>query len=222
MSKKDVIDAIEVKTPCGESWHEMQGNEKVRFCSHCSKDVNNISEMTRKEALRLVRRSEGRLCIRYIKDPKTGRPLFSENLHKITRRATGLAAGVMTATISLSTAAYAQGGMRAPRPETDARQNVNADREKPDRQAEARSTGKISGTVTDSLGAVVVGTEVSLFDEKTGTKTQTTTANGEGIYQFEGIPEGFYKLEFTSPGLRNILLPRLRSPVTVLRNARAS
>jgi hypothetical protein len=50
MSKKKVIDAIEVKSPCSESWDEMQGNDQVRFCSHCAKSVNNLSEMTRREA----------------------------------------------------------------------------------------------------------------------------------------------------------------------------
>lgn len=60
MSKKKLIDAIEVKNPCSESWEDMRGTASIRFCSHCAHSVNNLSGMTRKEAMRLVRRSEGR------------------------------------------------------------------------------------------------------------------------------------------------------------------
>ena len=95
MPKKSFIEAVEVKKPCSESWDEMTGNQKVRFCSHCSKSVNNISEMTRKEAMRLVRRSEGRLCVRYEVHPKTNAPIFSERLSQIARQ-TGVAAGVLS------------------------------------------------------------------------------------------------------------------------------
>jgi hypothetical protein len=58
--------------------------------------------------MRLVRASNGELCIRYIANPETRRPIFADQLFQITRRAPGLAAGVMTASIALSTAAYAQ------------------------------------------------------------------------------------------------------------------
>src|SRR4051812_30007092 len=108
MSKKSFIDSVEVSSPCTKNWNEMAGNDRVRFCSHCSKNVNNLSEMTRKEALRFVRSSEGRICVRYIPDPITRRPMFAEQLLQIARRAPGLAAGVMTASMSISTATYAQ------------------------------------------------------------------------------------------------------------------
>ncbi|MEP6788228.1 MAG: ankyrin repeat domain-containing protein [Acidobacteriota bacterium] len=74
--------------------------------------------MTRKEAMRFVRASGGGICIRYVKDPVTNRPLFADHLFQVTRRAPGLAAGVMTASIALSTAAYAQEGQRPASPPT--------------------------------------------------------------------------------------------------------
>ena len=106
MPKKSFIDAIEVKKPCSENWDEMTGNEKVRFCSHCSKSVNNISEMSRKEAMRLVRRSEGRLCVRYEVHPKTHLPVFSAKFGRIARQ-TGVAAGVLGASLALANGVYA-------------------------------------------------------------------------------------------------------------------
>ena len=85
MSKKSVLESMRVNSPCTEDWDQMTGNAKVRFCSHCAKDVNNISEMTPKEAVRLARRSNGNLCIRYKYDPVTKVPIFGGRLHQLTR-----------------------------------------------------------------------------------------------------------------------------------------
>src|SRR5215207_5216407 len=105
MQRKSFIDSIRVADPCTENWNEMTGNHRVRFCSHCAKDVNNISEMTRKEAARLVRKSGGRLCVRYRVDPKTSSPIFAERVASVARH--GLAAGVLGASL-LAAGAYAQ------------------------------------------------------------------------------------------------------------------
>src|SRR5687767_10178935 len=128
MKKPGFIDSVRVKDPCTQAWDEMVGNDKTRFCTHCAKDVNNLSAMTRKEALKLVRRSGGSLCIRYIQQPVTKAPVFADQLTQITRRRTPLmAAGVMTASLSLSALTYAQGGaMVVPRRETPAAVRVDA------------------------------------------------------------------------------------------------
>lgn len=193
MSKKDVINAIEVKSPCSESWDEMTGNDQIRFCSHCAKSVNNISEMKRKEALRLIRRSEGRICIRYIKDPKTSRPLYSENLYKIARRASGLAAGVMTASISLSTAAYAQGDMKEDPNAKRAR--TEASRDGTEKNVAAVGSGGIGGFVTDPNGAVIPAVPISLINEKSG-ETINAASDEQGRYEIKGVAAGKYRLRF--------------------------
>jgi ankyrin repeat protein len=107
MSKKSFIDSIEVKSPCSENWNEMKGSDKARFCGHCSFTVNNISALTRKQAMRLVRESSGRICVHYVKNPVDNKPIFADKLYQISRRA-GIAAGVLGASLSLSTLAYAQ------------------------------------------------------------------------------------------------------------------
>src|SRR5437868_7064475 len=43
----------------------MTGDERVRHCGQCRLNVYNISEMTRAEAEGLIRKHEGRLCVRY-------------------------------------------------------------------------------------------------------------------------------------------------------------
>ena len=54
MSNKSFSDSVKVTSPCTESWDQMQGTDKMRFCSHCTKHVNNLSKMTRKEAMKMV------------------------------------------------------------------------------------------------------------------------------------------------------------------------
>src|SRR4030095_8872297 len=108
MQKKSFVDSIRVANPCSEEWDQMTGNDRVRFCSHCAKDVNNISEMTPKEAVRLARASNGNICIRYKYDPVTKAPIFADRLHQISRRAPVLASGAMAASIAFSYTAFAQ------------------------------------------------------------------------------------------------------------------
>ena len=198
MSKKKLIDAIEVKSPCSESWDEMQGNDQVRFCGHCAKSVNNLSEMTRREAVRLVRASGGNLCIRYIKHPKTSKPLFAENLYRITRRAPGLAAGVITATISLSTAAYAQGGADTLIRPAAAAEKTNDDAHVT-RKPAGEANGRIFGVVSDANGAVIVSAKILLINEGTG-EVKDVSSNDAGVYEFSGLSAGNYRMKISANG----------------------
>lgn len=196
MSKKKLIDAIEVKSPCSENWAEMQGNDRVRFCSHCAKDVNNLSEMTRREAVRLVRASGGNLCIRYAKHPVTHKPFFAEQLHRITRRTTGLAAGVISATISLSSAAYAQGDNRAERaPVVVEKISI---REKAVSESE-RTNGVVSGTIRDSNNTPIPYAVVHIVEVATGAG-RGTAANEQGFYEIQALLPGTYKIEINGSG----------------------
>lgn len=194
MSKKSLLDSINVMSPCTESWDEMQGNDKFRFCSHCAKDVNNISEMTRKETMRLVRRSGGNLCVRYIKNPVTNRPVFVQNLYKITRRVPGLAAGVMTASIALSSAAYAQTDGSA----DPAIQIVD------ELKTEASGSG-ISGYVTDQNGALLPYALVTLLNAD-GYVIQAVNASAEGFYEFKDLGPGNYSLKIEAGGFTSATL----------------
>lgn len=198
MSKKSLIDSVEVKNPCSEDWNGMRGTDKVRFCSHCSKHVNNLSEMTRKEAMRLVRRSDGNLCIRYLQDPVSRRPLFAAPLLQISRRSPGIAAGVMSASIAFSGSAYAQESTPVPpappaieRPLNDTKLNETADA--------PRRPGRISGTIVDPKGAVIIGASVNVFSVDAA-RTATTETNENGEYKFESLEPGRYRLESQAPG----------------------
>src|SRR5688572_18593793 len=62
---KGFIADLEVASPCQALWHEMEGDERVRFCGACRQRVYNLSNLTRKQAEELILATEGRLCVRF-------------------------------------------------------------------------------------------------------------------------------------------------------------
>ena len=56
------IHDIRIATPCHASWSDMSGDEKVRHCRLCRKNVYNISAMTEAEAVALIVETEGDFC----------------------------------------------------------------------------------------------------------------------------------------------------------------
>lgn len=53
------LSEVRVASPCPARWEEMVGDDRVRFCSECRKNVYNLSVMTEAAALELVRSREG-------------------------------------------------------------------------------------------------------------------------------------------------------------------
>ena len=191
MSKITFLDSVDVGSPCSESWNEMQGNEQIRFCSHCVKDVHNLSEMTRKQARKIVAASNGSICVRYVRRPDGRIQTIKNTLHQITRQ-TGIAAGVLGASLSVSTLAYAQGEVR-----------VNANENTVAAQVENEKSdlpiGTLTGTITDPNGAVIAFALVTLMNEKTAFY-QSINSNQEGFYEFKDVPIGEYKLKVDAGG----------------------
>lgn len=190
MSKKSFIDSIEVKSPCSEDWNEMRGNHQVRFCSHCNLNVHNLSAMTRKEALKLVRKSKGRICVQYIQNPIDKKPIFGDKLYQITRRA-GIAAGVLGASLTLSTLSYAQGSSERLLNNAETQTEFVADEAKTDETESP--TAVVSGTVTDEHGVFAANVSVYLFDLATDESREEIT-NNDGFYEFKNVRQGNYKI----------------------------
>ena len=63
--------------------------------------------------------------------------------------------------------------------------------------AAQQSRGSLRGSITDELGAVIVGANVTLTDA-TGAQKKTTT-NGDGVYTFAGLAPGRYTLQAIAP-----------------------
>jgi hypothetical protein len=62
-------------------------------------------------------------------------------------------------------------------------------------------TGSITGSVTDSSGAVVGGAKVTLTNEGTGT-TLSTVTGADGVYDFSPVRIGSYRLETAASGFK--------------------
>jgi len=188
-----------INGPCEQSWEEMKGNDKARLCEHCEKDVNNISALTRKEALRLVRRSGGTICLRYYRNPKDNQPIFIERLQRIAAQSR-IGAGVLTASAALSTVANSQSVPTAPTSELSIvrlHQLTYFDPIEKEKDVEITTDdlGIVTGVVTDPKGAVVPYALVSLTNETSG-EYRVVTANFEGYYEFRNVPFGAYRMKF--------------------------
>lgn len=60
-----LLDGVRVASPCTAGWENMTGDERVRFCGDCKKNVYDLSQMTRAEAEDFVREHEAEgACIR--------------------------------------------------------------------------------------------------------------------------------------------------------------
>lgn len=60
-----VLDNIRVAAPCTARWDAMIGDDVVRHCVECKKNVYNLSGMTRDEAEAMILARDGELCVRY-------------------------------------------------------------------------------------------------------------------------------------------------------------
>ena len=209
MSKKSFLDSIRVKSPCSQSWKEMRGNDQVRFCEHCVKEVHNLSHFTRKDARRLIAESGGEICVQYVRRPDGRIETLKKQLHQITRQ-TGIAAGVLGTSLGASNLAYAQAPINTnlQEPETKIVSPIN-EYAKEEAKTEGGSDS-ISGTITDPNGAVIPNASVTISNEKTN-EIKTTAASDEGFYEFKNIAAGTYNLKIESPYFKTHLLTNIIS-----------
>jgi hypothetical protein len=59
-----MLDDVHIAAPCKASWEQMVGDEHVRFCGQCEKNVYNLSSLPREEAEALLAAKEGNMCVR--------------------------------------------------------------------------------------------------------------------------------------------------------------
>jgi hypothetical protein len=61
--KRVSLESLRVVTPCSVAWSSMKGDDAVRFCGQCRKNVYNVAQLSRAEAVALIERAEGRVCM---------------------------------------------------------------------------------------------------------------------------------------------------------------
>lgn len=197
MSPKHLLDQIEIVSPCSADWDSMKGNDQIRFCEHCNRNVNDLTQITHKQIKRLIAHSNGRFCVRYY--PGSGAPLparsIPQKVHQIGRRVSRIAAGAFTAALSLSsTVAQTQQPNRAnsANDELAIVGTVAAN--------EVRGlSGAITGSIYDPNGALIAGASISLANEKTNLSL-VTISDPQGEYKFESLEPGTYLLRVEAPG----------------------
>jgi hypothetical protein len=191
MSTDKSLRSITVTSPCLADWDQMTGNDQIRFCEHCNLKVHNISELTYSQAARLVARSQGRLCVRYYRDSQGAAitKQASRKLHQIGRRASRIAAGAFSATLSLATVAA----------QTSANFQSNSaysSQAQPDKPVFAST---LVGTIKDPNGAVIAGATISILNREANLSLYTSTSD-DGTFRFDGLVAGVYEVRVTAPG----------------------
>jgi hypothetical protein len=65
MRSLDILNNIQVASPCDADWKDMRGDDQVRHCLLCDRNVYNLSALTADDAVKLIEETEGRLCGRF-------------------------------------------------------------------------------------------------------------------------------------------------------------
>ena len=86
-----VLPNIRMANPCPADWNAMRGDDRVRACATCSKNVYNLSAMTRADAESLIVSKHGDLCAQYWQRAD-GTIILSDCTVQLTRRRRTLAA----------------------------------------------------------------------------------------------------------------------------------
>jgi len=116
-----MLDDVHIAAPCQASWDAMVGDEHVRFCGQCEKNVYNLSSLPREEAEALLAAKDGTMCIRLYRRTD-GTVLTSDcpvGVKKRRRRRTALAVvggGLMAAAaaVGMEHSQAQLGGQRPP------------------------------------------------------------------------------------------------------------
>jgi len=61
----DKLFAISLQYECPYKWSKMKGDDRVRRCGSCQKNVYNISKLSKADAVSLISENEGDLCVTF-------------------------------------------------------------------------------------------------------------------------------------------------------------
>lgn len=184
------IDAS-ITTPCTANWHEMKGDDRVRFCEHCQKQVHNFSALTPGEARTLVSQTSGRFCAMLARNRDGSLALQHSHWRRAAQRL-----------ITAATLGWASSTLAAQPPATAHTELVQL---RP-KEADAR----LAGMVIDITGAGVGGARVTLQAADANQQAFKTLTDEKGAFSFAVLSPGTYQLQIESPGFAVY-----RAPVTL-------
>ncbi|MEW6130998.1 MAG: carboxypeptidase-like regulatory domain-containing protein [Acidobacteriota bacterium] len=177
----------------------MTGDERMRFCSECQKEVYNFSTMTRREIESLVQLTGGRFCARVIRDADdsviTAETKAVRGFSRF--QASKFATAVLTATLTLYQNAFGQ-SLKA----NQSQKTIQIDSQ-PERATEKQDvlikTATFRGTVYVQSRAVIVGAELTI-QNLSNKQVFTTKTDEAGAFEIASLTEGLYKIKIESRG----------------------
>jgi hypothetical protein len=161
MKRKNFLDLIDVPNPCEKSWDEMLGDDKSRHCLYCDKDIHNLSELSSKEAEKLLFKNKGRVCVRITRDMHGKIVTNDRKFYQIKRQAK-FATSVLSITLALTSVAFTQ---------TQTTEN------KGNNQTLSQSQKLLTLTIADENGAIIPNAQIKIINLET--KHETTAISDE-------------------------------------------
>jgi hypothetical protein len=177
-----MLDRIRIASPCSADWDLMNGDDQVRFCSHCEKHVYNLSAMSRKDAETLLRETGASVCTRFYRRPDG--TILTEDCPVGLRAKAGHVRRRLEFAVS---GFFALAGLS------------NAQEKAPSVQVEADSRPAIFGVVRDFAGAGIANAGVTLVSES-GESLATTRSNAGGEFRLVAPEDGSYTIKVETPG----------------------
>lgn len=105
-----VLNDLQVASPCPASWADMAGDDRVRFCGQCEKNVYDLTVLTPDEIVDVITATEGKFCGRLYQrtdgrvltvDCPVGLARVLRNAKRQGLRATAWAVGLAASAVAL-------------------------------------------------------------------------------------------------------------------------
>lgn len=176
-------------SPCSADWDRMVGNERVRYCPECKRDVYDFSRMSDKDVEQLLSRREQRLCARVRQRPDgtvvtTGSTV---SFGVLVRRISRVASIALAAAISVGPATAGQ-------PLTKPAQKLFQIQQTP---------GGLALKVVDRSGGAISKARVTVLNEQTKARVDGET-DTNGQFRIPDLPDGSYEITIASPGFQTL------------------
>jgi len=193
----------------------MAGDERVRHCAHCSLNVYNFAEMTRDEVRELLLRTEGRVCARLYRRAD-GTVLTRDcptGLRALRRRASRVAAALLTMLFSLPAFAFGRTTCKKPR------LRMRGSKVKLEIERVANSQPAVlDGVVRDQTGNPIPGVIIAVHDEVTKREV-TAVTDVNGAFNIASLNDGIYRVEVTLEGLKPAKIEHLEMKASEVTHA---
>jgi len=203
MSQTDLLASLRVASPCLMSWEDMNGDDRVRFCSSCNLNVYNFAEMTSGEVRSLMVNSGDRVCGRLYR--RADGTLITQDcpvgLKAIRRRVRRMVGVAFAAVLSLGSLALGQSSKKDT--QSCSQSAVTFERTKDKGQI-----GDFTGVLLDPNAARIPGASIKLMN-KNDKSEQTTRTNDEGLFTFAGVKDGTYGVNISAVGFKNFVITQV-------------